>query len=822
MELFKNFSIGGIFQSGRRMATPWGSFRRFTNTYKDSTNTLLPFGVGATAANTPTVPASSKTSGMTQLGPIASHLYRKGVLQLHVGYKAGEYLGAMSYLGAGDTEISIMQPFSISQGTNYVGVTKHMTYLPSGNLSTCTAARKAFINSCIDTTEYDPLKDIGGFTPEENYLMSFDGLRPRGAGLPTPWTFADNSGVHGAHYLRSVYATIGMDAELILSPYHQVRLASASVTAYRSGYSAYPATKRADTVGTTGAFPTYRRSEDHLFEELKTSLGFGVAGSNTRYFDKRFIVSFGTSTVVAGELSVVSGSYAPNLAVGDWVMVNFGTFETIQADLWMFKVKTIGASITFEKYFKYLDRNTVTWTDANLATEYAAWLAIDVDLTLQFKGRMDDITFTNLFRIDSYSTTASSGYVVSGIVPIRWDSTDAGAVVVFSSATTFAVPWAGVVSSLMADWYDTTIVKTTFPPVKGITSYKELLVGFDKNAIYFSDISLGGSTEMVSGISNITPFGSEFGDITGVCGSEDFLYFSRERKNYVITGDIAGSSFSITECDLAVAGTYNAKTSSNAWAGQVLFANQTGVYSVNSNGGIKDVSEEIKGLFLSSNRDENLFDKTVYKTLAETRTAGKDGGIFKFFLEDARGFVILLTAKVTAVAGAFTITGSNMLVFNTKESKWYEFECGISSSAEAIYGKIISLGLLRSKEDGVMRGTVKQLLVSQWMTVDVPSLEKQFCQLKTFGEFVATDAGVKGMTVGQQNNWIPFITADRILWNTNASYLPTATQIYTHKKRMDASKAQSTSIIMESLATGSFSIEGMEIEGVIVQEAMKK
>lgn len=828
MELFKNFQIGGLFQAGKRMAPPWGAWRRFTNAYKDQTSTLLPYGRGAPASNAPAIPAGSGATGFTDKGPISSQFFRKGILQLHAGFNTPNYAGLFSYLGPNHALVPIMQPFRIDGGSNFVDITNHMTYLPSGNLSSCTVARKAYLNSCVDLTEYTTTKPVNGFTPEESYLMSFDGIRLRGAGLPTPWTFADPSGTPIAMYVRGVYATIGMDGELIMSPYLEERLSSGSVAFYKSGYASYPATPRLDVVGLyAGTVPTRRRQEDSLFEQLKTSSGFGAAGSNLRYFDKRFLSITGSPTVTAGEISVVNNKQSPALKAGDWVMLNLMyNIGTLNADLYMFQIKTLGAGVgnttVFEKNFKYLDKDTVTWTDADFLVIYNEMQAISVDLWLQLQGVMSGSTFSNLYLIVSYSTTQASGYVVNRITPMEWDSTDTGTISSFNTAFVFTSPWAGVVSSFMTDWYDATVVKTTFPPLKGITNYKELLVGFDKNAIYFSDISLGGSTEMVGGLSNIVPFGSEYGDITSICGSEDFLYVSRERKNYVITGDIAGSSFNITECDMAVQGAYNSKASTNSWAGQVIFVNSSGIFSVSSSGAIQDIGKEIKGLFSHTNRDQNLFDKTVFKTIAETRLAGFDGGNFKFLLEDSRGFVILLTAKSTTAAG-LTVTGSNMLVYNTTEGKFYEFESGNCPTAEALFGKIIALGTSRYIEDGVMRLLEKQLLVSQWMTVDAPSLEKQVCQIKMYGEFVATTLdGVKGMTVGQQNNWLAFDTADRTLWETNVSYLPTASDVYIHKKRLDASKSQSTSIILESLATGSFSLEGMEIEGVVVQGSMKK
>lgn len=818
MDLYKNFTLGGLFQAGRRMAPPWGAFRRFTNTYKDPTRALKPYGKGLAVTNTPTVPLGNGAAGFTHAGPIASQVYRKGVFQLHAMFNA-EFRGVFSYQDANGTNIPVMQAYNLTGALNTVQVNDHLLRRASGNFSTTVVARKSFINALTDDSAFDSTKPMNGFSPIKPWLMSFDGLRPRGAGLPLPWTSVNPAGVPAAHYARIVYATIGMDGELIFSPYLQQRLSSATRDVYVSGYQPY-ATPRTDVVDDT-TFPTYRSPEDHLFNRKKAPSGFDLIGTNSRYFDLRFITTFGPTSLTLGVLSITPATYDPCVAIGDWVMVDVASaFGNTPAHLYMFQVRTLAATITFEKTMKYFDQNSVSWVDADFEVIIASWVAIDPAIQSQFLGVMSDITMSNLFSIISYSNTASAGYRVHGIFPMAWESNRTFPGRILSNTQIFRVPWAGIVSSFMADWYDTTTVKTTFPSLKGVTNYKELLVGFDAVAIYFSDVTLGGSTEMTSGNANLVPYGSEFGDIVAICGSEDFLFVSRERKNYVITGDIASSGFNITECDSAHPGAYNAKCVTNAWAGQVIFLNETGLFSVNSSGKITDISKEIKGLFFHANRDENLFDKTVFKTLTQTRTDLYDGGIFKFFLEDARGFIALLTARVDS---GLAVTGANLLVFDTTDGKWYEFDPGATSTAEAIEGRILTLGLSKYLEDGVMRGTEKQLLVTQWMTQDEPSKEKQICQLKFFGEInPATTDGVRSLTIGQQNDWDDFVSANRTGWQTNAIYTPAAYDIYAHKKRFDSSKPQSTSIILESTATGSFEIEGVEIEGMTIQQGVKK
>jgi len=58
--------------------------------------------------------------------------------------------------------------------------------------------------------------------------------------------------------------------------------------------------------------------------------------------------------------------------------------------------------------------------------------------------------------------------------------------------------------------------------------------------------------------------------------------------------------------------------------------------------------------------------------------------------------------------------------------------------------------------------------------------------------------------------------------NTSATYTVTDAQQYNHKKRLNSSKPQVTSILLESLPEGGMKIEGMEIEGDLLQEGTKR
>jgi hypothetical protein len=488
----------------------------------------------------------------------------------------------------------------------------------------------------------------------------------------------------------------------------------------------------------------------------------------------------------------------------------------------MFQVDTVATNVTFKTKFKYLDANNVTWIDDDFATVWARWGSINVGIQNQFVALAEaSRAFTNIFQIISYSTTANAGYQVSKILPVCWDSSlvaTAGSLTPFTNTYNLTTPFMGVVTKNLADWYDTSTIKAIFPPLFGITAYKELLVGHDRNAIYFSDTTLGGSTEMLNGNSNLVPLGSEYGDITAICGSEEFLYLSRERRNYIIRGDLATGNIQVIEADSSIGGAYNGNCVTNALSGQVVFVNNTGIYSISSTGEIQEISKDIRGLFIDLvNAETNLFNKSVFRTKQQFLDDYFDGSKFKIALDEERNFLLFSFARVSTfniIDKSYTyLFPSNALIYDMNDGSWYEWDISGHTLVQSITGKTYCLGKTYKIEDGVMRLNEIQDIATSWVTAGQPSLEKQITQVKWFGKVAPSLSGSRTLKVLQQNDWKTDVV-------TNATY--STTDKYIHKQRLSSSKAQATSIVFQSTPTTSFEIEGIEIEGDIVQEGIKK
>lgn len=827
MQLFKNFEFKGLFQAGKKMASPWGFWRRFTNTFKDRNGAIHPYGKGSPVANEP-AEVPSGMDAVAWYAPLMSAVFRGNLFQLLPFEKDSSLLGFFRYLRPGQEDLQVVQPFQTigESQQNVILLSQSLTKLPAGNFNHTVVNNKLFMTEHVDQSDFVELSSQVLPDTLRSNLLRFDGLRVARAGLPTPWNFCSvNLDATPDNRLRAVYMTIGLDAEVIFSPYTEVGATPTGVPlSYNVDLGSLDGTftEFADQVGNAACFqPPFRFQDDALFDFGWRNAGAGN-GTIPNYYDRRFVQANGTdATVTGGEITIKLSQISPNLEVGDWLMLVTGDrdYDAIYLQIKTIEGTSSGDDIVFHNECKMFDAKSVQWIDMDFDTYYTEIIPSSEQAGV--RAALGDSTYTNIYLIISESNGAGTDpYQVLRIVPIMWEAFFETSVL-SADYQSFPRPFLGVITSFMQDWYDTVMVKATFPPVIGITNYMELLVGFDKKAIYFHDVGLGGSTEMTTGLSNIVPYGTEYGDLTAICGSEDFLYFSRERKNYVIRGELTTGNISVTECDRAVPGAANARAVTNAWGGKVLFANAVGIFAVDANGGIEELSKSISSLFIGENIDENPFNVGCFVTDEARRTAGYDGGLFKFALDEVRGFILFLTGKRTAEFDELSIP-ANLLVYDTNDGSWYEFESGEDTSIESFLGKVHSLGVDYSIEDGVMRAGELQLLATTWMTADAPSLDKQVCQVKLYGEFdETTDTEVLGLTVGQQNNWQPMSVA-RSEWNTDAEYTTEDADLYYHKKRLDSSKPMATSVILESLPLGGFHLEGMEIEGVGVQEGMKK
>jgi hypothetical protein len=827
------FNFKGLYQAGKKMAVPLGYFRRFTNAYKDRAGRIVPYGRGDTGAtdNEPNVTVADTDF----YGPLFSSVFQGKIFQLMRGLNSGgDNLGAFKF-----DEDDIVQPYvdTTTYTQNTIPIDDFMLTQPADSYTSAVVNNKLFVCEYVED-----IVNSGSLHYTLSNIFKFDGLRVTRAGLPIPYASVIPDNTTGDRRLRTVYFSIGLDGEPVFSDYLEVQFkASTTTSLYTASNKTNTGTDVEDPVANGWTFyifaskayhPTSRPDNDYLGDP--TFRGATADETRPAYYDLKFVLptiagapDYPNYDITKGVVfpKVASGYY--NLKVGDWVMHVTQPISTMRYGAMMFKCTSItltGGSnyeIVFDHVIKVFDAS-LNWSDIDLRNGEPAGLGISS-------------TAYGLANIWAAHYVSGNGagtlpYYFWGAHIVTW-----GANIHITTSNT----WVGLASTLYVspefknvlgvmtydwdDWYDTNDVKVIFPPVVGITAYAGLLVGFDRNALYFSASSLGGSTEMTSGNSNLVPTGEEYGELVAACGTEDFLFVSRERRNYIIRGELTTGNVTVVECDVAVSGAINARAVSNSFSGKVVFVNQSGIFACDGSGTIQEISKDIRDLFLDKSEDGNLFDSDNLKTRQEIVNdfSNFDGTFIKIALEEHRGFIIVMTGRKTAGGD---ITNSNMLVYDTNDGSWYEFGSSGATSVETINGKIIQLGQSRTEEDGVLYST-EQLVATNWVTLDKPSLEKQITQLKLYGKL--RDGADTTVKLGQQNNFQKLDGTSTDDYETYASFnAPSSSEQYVHKKRLDSSKAQSTSILIRQTAETSngagFEIEGLELEISDIQEGVKK
>ena len=398
------------------------------------------------------------------------------------------------------------------------------------------------------------------------------------------------------------------------------------------------------------------------------------------------------------------------------------------------------------------------------------------------------------------------------------------------------------ISPILGDWFDTNSIKITPNAVWGgfgntsfscMTKYQDLLVLANDQYIYFSDTSLGGWTDMFSDRSSILVGDLQYGRITSICGTGDFLFVSRERKNYYVNGNIVTGNYRVQEIADVQNGAWN-NVSSLQVNDSVVFINSTGVFALSQGGVVKELSAKCRKNFDSFN--PNSIDEDVSFRL--TGTPSSD-----YYVSDLQGIASAYDTYRGLVIFMKREAGNPALVFNVKTGEAYEWD-GVYLGDANIYANCIQFiagkYLLGGMDITIFphTSTAKYALESftvpktylttnplkmytTWLTVGEPSLEKEVLQLKIFGRISTPNSGLK---VKHYKDW------DKNTAITDTTYfpiVPTATidnQIqFSHKKRLNSDKCLSASVGIEiSDPTTTFEIESFEVEFNSIQSGMKR
>lgn len=363
-----------------------------------------------------------------------------------------------------------------------------------------------------------------------------------------------------------------------------------------------------------------------------------------------------------------------------------------------------------------------------------------------------------------------------------------------------------------------------------MTSFQRLLLIASDDLIYFSDTTLGGVFEQFNQGSFIQVGDKEDGRIVSIAGSEDFLIVSRERKNYYVVGDIATGSYRVQVIPDIETGTWS-NSSAISIKGTIFLLTATGLFQISIGGRATFVSELCPKNFSRYNtKGVNEDVAFILEGFNADITDTTIDGISMAF-DNYRDLLLIMRRGVN---------GNASLLVHTKTGNIYEWNglfeevvgskanCAVAIQASFYLGGIDKdpltavTKMYKENNSSALRYPANYpiKLYTAWLTGGEPSLEKEVLQLKLFGRiYPGTGLGLK---IRQYNDW------NRNDLITDTKYIPTSSvtipnQVqYSHKKRLNSSKALASSIGVEITDDASFELESMEVEFNPIQQGVKR
>lgn len=364
-----------------------------------------------------------------------------------------------------------------------------------------------------------------------------------------------------------------------------------------------------------------------------------------------------------------------------------------------------------------------------------------------------------------------------------------------------------------------------------MTNYAGVLCFASDNYLFTSHLALPVMVEMIStaGINSVGNL--EEGRYTTICGTSDFLFLSRERKNYYITGNLFTGNYRIQNITEAEVGSWG-NSSSISVKDSVIFLTSKGVYQTVEGARTVLLSEKCPKNFSSfdaMNVNEDVSFK-ISGLLANIGIATADNSICVAF-DEYRDLLVFMQKN----------SENPCLVFCFKNKEFYEWDgmlktysdqygnCITFINSEYLIGGITPINntaksVIENKTSNlsyVLTNPVK--LYTTWLTAGEPSLEKILLQLKIFGR-IQSNGTTSSVSVCHYKDW------DLSKKITNSQYFPLDTSVtinnqvqYSHKKRLNSDKMLAASVGIEiNTFPVTFELESMEVELNSIQEGMKR
>jgi hypothetical protein len=639
--------------------------------------------------------------------------------------------------------------------------------------------------------------------PYDGSVFKYDGVEVSSCGVQQPKLSCADYNSAGTKFIRVIQHCIDFDNNEPVSEYVQYRTNTAGNTVIRSDG------------GATNIIPN---------DNVLPLAVIYARTAESPYFYGTAAYASNEYTITTTDTNIVYASM-----IGSYVIVNFQLTAAATTGLsedclgYAFKVKSLSPLKLDATDARYLSLNR-EWKTGTIAQAGVA-------AAISWGTR-------NVFTVWG-SSTATGNYVFRGVLPaFPYSSTSRTFNV---DVTTVATALAGsenlmfTVSPNLGDWYDVNTRKLSpnaiYPygsrPLYGLSSYQGQMLLWSDDLIWYSDPTLPvGNFEQLSTSSLFRVGDTEFGINSSVCGTQDFILISRERKNYFLTGNLSTANIRIQEIPEAEIGAWSNNSTINIKDSAVLITT-TGIFQVMSGGRTVKLSQQIPKNFNRFNgyavNSDVAFVLSGINVLNDTSDYG-----LSIAYDEYRGLLCFMQKGPN-------FTSNPVLVFHTETGEFYEWE-GITAEADnystaigfksgLLYvGKYDStpatLGAKTFLEDLAAPlqypVTYPIKLYSTWLTAGEPSLEKELLQVKLFGRIYA-DGTTSSVRVVHFKDW------DESTKLTNVEYFPISSSQYSNKKRLNSDKVLAASCGIEvSTASVKFELESMEVEFNPIQQGIKR
>ncbi len=653
----------------------------------------------------------------------------------------------------------------------------------------------------IDNAMYF-LPTVGGYGCG---LHKWDGFKWHRAGLPQ--AALNGSTTTGSEYVKAMYINVDFQGNEV----------QGDLNLYQYTPSTNTVTFNPTKAG--GAVPNQQGSEQNTLE-------FG--------FDNIFCENTSTYSYSAGSKTItITGTPDNNLVPGHWLQFYLsdlvGTYwATVVAaaktkgqylpSLIGLQCKNVTATTAV---FDIDPANSYVYADKNqwlLASDFASalsitWASVFSDVNFAIDTEYVSNTWIAVFS----SATIDSGYVLRYFQPVAY--LESSYTQAFNKTVAYLVrdrnpfrafpskeSYPGVASTFLEDVTDDTVTRITFPQsCQFIASYNGLLVLADSAVVYFSSVSFGGSTEMSDGLSNFVPGISKDGTIVGIGATENFIFASRQKRNYSIVGNLGTNNFEVRAYREPQPGVTSWKNIISV-QDNVIFSNKFGVFAANQSAQ-QPVSAEINGIFYQksaqrlSNRGTNmgpisLFEVSYDYTRNWVSWVCTITGI-------SEPILLILDLK----SGEFFLWGQlTWTSFSFVNGAYY---CSDATTAAPVLNKETT-----NTYTNAAGTAIQSYVVSSWLTLGEPSLEKQYTQVKAYLRNLSSPA--VPLTLDAYLDWNEATAVGAVDWTTDPQFK------LSQKKKLDSNKSLAISVAIAPASGKSVELEGIEIEYNPIQEGMKR